>query len=148
MAAQKSEIETLRSQLAEATAIATTATANAQSNLQTILVEERVKAAADRQSLISQITTLINNTGDAQDKRLTQRVETVKADISATQTRLEAASKTHERIIESWSAREELFYTRLCDAKETVRSVLDDDWKVGWARGEAKPFAVEANDAQ
>ncbi|KAI5858375.1 P-loop containing nucleoside triphosphate hydrolase protein [Tricharina praecox] len=129
MAAQKSEIETLRSQLAEATATASAATTTAQSSLQTILVEEREKAAADRQNLISQITTLINNTGAAQDKRLTERVLTVKADIGATQTRLEAASKTHEETIESWSAREELFYTRLCDAKETVRSVLTDDWK-------------------
>jgi len=140
MAAQKSEIGTLRSQLAEATVVATTATATAQSSLQTILAEEREKAAADRQNLISQITTLINNTGFAQDKRLTERVESVKADIGATQIRLEAASKDHEVTIESWSAREELFYTRLCDVKETVQSVLADDWKVSCVCGEVKSF--------
>ncbi|KAF8541673.1 P-loop containing nucleoside triphosphate hydrolase protein [Trichophaea hybrida] len=129
MIAQKSEIEHISRELSEATVIASTATATAQSNLQTILVEERERALKDRQNLIVQITTLINNTADEQDKRLTERIETVQKEIGATQTQLKAASKVHEEGMESWSTREENFYSRLCDAKETVRCVLAQDWQ-------------------
>jgi kinesin family protein 11 len=130
MMSQRSEIEKLRSQLAEATAAASKATATAQSGLKTILVEERQKAAVDRQNLIAQITSLINNTADEQDRRLTERVEAVRTEISTTQTRLEEATKAHDEGMETWSVADKSFYEKLCDAQETVRTVLAEDWKV------------------
>ncbi|KAA8894875.1 P-loop containing nucleoside triphosphate hydrolase protein [Sphaerosporella brunnea] len=129
MRSQRSEIEKLRSQLAEATAAASTATEAAQSGLKTVLVEERQKAAVERQNLIAQIATLINNTADEQDRRLTARVEAVRDEISTVQNRLEEASKAHGEGIENWSVKDESFYSKLCDAQETVRDVLAQDWE-------------------
>lgn len=130
MIAQKSGIEHTGRELSEAAVNASAATAAAQLNLQMILVEERERASKDRQDLIAQIATLINSTADEQDKRLTERIEAVQEEIGATQTQLKVASKVHKEGMESWSAREENFYSRLCDAKETVRCVLARDWQV------------------
>jgi kinesin family protein 11 len=130
MVSQRFEIEKLRSELAAATTAANTAAATAQSGLKAVLVEERQKAAVDRQNLIAQITSLINNSADEQDRRLAERVEAVQSEVSITQTRLEEASKAHEEGIDTWSARDESFYSRLCDAQETVRCVLAQDWEV------------------
>lgn len=130
MMAQRAEIARLNHELSEATATASAATAAAQSNLQTILAEERERAAKDRQNLVAQITTLIGNSGEEQDGRLALRIGGVQADISASQARLDEASKAHVDNMEAWSARDEKFYSRLCDAKETVRCVLAHDWQV------------------
>lgn len=147
MMAQKAEIARLNHELSEATATASAATATAQSNLQAILAEERERAAKDRQNLIAQITTLINNSGEEQDGRLGLRIGGVQADISATRARLDEASKVHVDNMENWSARDEKFYSRLCDAKETVRCVLAHDWQVWWICSATKRrFRALSND--
>ena len=130
MMAQKAEIEKLRLQLAEATAVARMTAAKAQANIQTILGEERQKSRAERQALVAQISNLINTTGEEQDRRLLKRVEAVQSEIGTTQVKIEEATAVHETGLETWSAREEEFYAKLCNAKETVREVLAQDWKV------------------
>jgi kinesin family protein 11 len=130
MKEQKTEIERLGKELTCATVVASEATEKAQESLKTILVEEKEKSAKDRQDLIAQITTLINNNADEQDERLTKRVDGLQADITATKTALDEASKTHQDGLDTWSEREESFYTSLCTAQETVRRILSEDWQV------------------
>lgn len=130
MKEQKAEIERLGKELTSATATASEATEKAQESLKTILVEERENSAKDRQNLIAQITTLINSNADEQDERLSKRVDGLQAEITATKTALDEASKTHQNGLDTWSEREESFYTSLCTAQETVRRILSEDWQV------------------
>lgn len=132
MMAQNAEIEKLRLQLAETTAAARETAANAQANIQVILGEERQKSQAERQALIAQISNLINATGEEQDRRLTERVEAVRTEVGATQSKIDEATAAHESGLETWKSREGEFYSRLCSAKETVREVLENDWKVSF----------------
>ncbi|CCX30040.1 Similar to Kinesin-like protein bimC; acc. no. P17120 [Pyronema omphalodes CBS 100304] len=129
MKEQKAEIERLGKELTSATATASEATEKAQESLKTILVEERENSAKDRQNLIAQITTLINSNADEQDERLSKRVDGLQAEITATKTALDEASKTHQNGLDTWSEREESFYTSLCTAQETVRRILSEDWQ-------------------
>jgi kinesin family protein 11 len=130
MIAQHEKIRLLRSQLVDAVAAAAKATDTAERNLQTVLDEERQRASVDRQHLIAQITSLINNTAGEQERRLTERIDDVRSDMTHTQVKLGTASLDYEDRMDVWARREQKFYSELCDAKNTVRCVLSNDWQV------------------
>jgi hypothetical protein len=130
MIAQKAEIEKLRLELSSATVAAATATNDAQSNLDLILQEEREKAAAERQNLVSQITSLINSTADEQDQRLVKRIKLVQSDMVASKDELEVAAKKYNEGMIQWSGEEDKFINELTSSKETLNTMLANDWEV------------------
>lgn len=117
-------------ELTSATAAAALAATTAQGTLECILTEERERASADRQKLIAQISTLINDTADDQDKRLTKRIDLVRNEMNAAQNELETASKSYEERMDLWSQEEEKFSNGLAESKETVKQALVEDWQV------------------
>ncbi|KAL7274763.1 Kinesin-related motor protein [Rhizina undulata] len=126
---QKAEVEKLRVQLASATNAAASASTTAKSTLDTILAEERKRATDDRQSLITQITALINSTADEQDKRLTKRVKLVQDDMDIAKDELETAAKEYASGMDVWSEQEEVFSNELVVQREELKKKLVDDWR-------------------
>lgn len=130
MANQKSEIEELKIKVESTAAIATKTTAEAHTQLNTILNEERAQNALDRQNLISQITSLINATADGQNARLTQRIETVRTDLDSTRVTVEAATKEHEEHMKKLAASNETFLETLASSRERIHDSIVQDQEV------------------
>ncbi|KAG0636196.1 P-loop containing nucleoside triphosphate hydrolase protein [Tuber brumale] len=127
--AQKAEAEKLRLQLSSATAAVVIATDTAQSSLDSILREERERAATDRQNLISQITALINATAEDQDKRLTKRVQLVQGEILSAKEELDEATKQYNAGMDQWSGGEERFINELVISQDSLKKILVQDWQ-------------------
>ncbi|KAI5803776.1 P-loop containing nucleoside triphosphate hydrolase protein [Geopyxis carbonaria] len=127
MANQKSEIEQLKVKVESTAATATKTTAEAHTQLNTILNEERAQNTLDRQSLISQITALINATADEQDGRLTQRIETVRTNLDSTRVTVEAATKEHEEHMNKLAASNESFLETLASSRERIHDSIVQD---------------------
>jgi len=102
----------------------------ASSQLEACLAEERQQAVADRQNLLSQITTLVNASGEAQDARLTAKINTVQANISSSTSKLEAANAKFAEGMDVWSQKEKLLVEEVLKSRETLKTKMKQDWTV------------------
>ncbi|KAI9706699.1 MAG: kinesin motor protein cin8 [Candelina mexicana] len=125
---QKAEAENLREQLSVASTSAVQANAAASSQLETVLAEERQQAATDRQTLLSQITTLINTSGEAQDTRLTTKIASIQNGITASNAAFEAARSQYGGDMDVWSQKEKLLVGEVLKSRDTLKSKLKKDW--------------------
>jgi kinesin family protein 11 len=127
---QKTEADDLRQQLAVASAVAMEANTAASTQLDSLLTEEREQASADRQNLLSQITSLIAAQGDAQDSRLRTKINKVQNDIKASQDVFEASRAKYSEGMDSWNDKEIKLVGEVLRSRETLKSKLKEDWVV------------------
>lgn len=127
---QKAEVEKLRKQLTTATAATMIVADAAQTSLDTILMQERERAAADRAKLIAQITTLINSNAEDQELRITQRIQLVQSEMALAQEELEAAETAYNEGMDVWTEAEDAFIENLTGKKEGLKTMLQEDWQV------------------
>lgn len=130
MISQKSQIDTLRFQLASSTTAATAANEAAKNAFSTIIKEERERAAADRQSLITQISALINTTAGEQDDRLTKRISFVQSEMDVARNELQDAAADQAHKLGAWSESEERFITDMAESRDKLKQKLVMDWEV------------------
>lgn len=127
---QKAEVEKLRLQLTSATAATITVADAAQTSLDTILKEERERAAADRAGLIAQITALVNGAAEDHDRRISQRVQLVQSEMAIAQEELQAAEAAYNEGMDVWTGAEDTFIETLTGKKEVLKTMLQEDWQV------------------
>lgn len=127
---QKAEVEKLRRQLTSATATTMSVADAAQTSLDSILREERERAATDRAKLIEQITALINSSAEDQELRMTQRVQLVQSEMALAQEELEAAETAYNEGMDVWTGAEDTFIENLTGKKEGLKTMLQEDWQV------------------
>lgn len=106
------------------------ANAAASARLDVVLTEERQQLAADRQNLLSQITSLITAQGEAQDARLSAKVSEVQKDIIASKAAFEASRAKYSQSMDSWNERETGLVGEVLRSRETLKSKLKEDWVV------------------
>lgn len=138
---QKAEVEKLRRQLTSATATTMSVADAAQNSLDSILREERERAATDRAKLIAQITVLINNNAEDQELRMTQRIQLVQSEMALAQEELEAAETAYSEGMDAWTGVEDTFIENLTGKKEGLKTMLQEDWQVRWL------FAPDASES-
>jgi len=102
----------------------------AAARLDAVLVEERQQLAADRQSLLSQISSLIAAQGEAQDLRLTTRITEVQRDIISSKDTFEASRAKYSQGMDSWNDKETSLVGEVLRSRETLKSKLKEDWVV------------------
>ena len=129
LASQTAEIMDLKSQLATATAKAEEGSLSATTALDRVLGDERERAALERQSLIVQLTALINTTANDQETRLAQRVALVKGDMANSQQDLSQASVQFAGKLTSMSTADDKFLADLATSREKLKTTLQADWK-------------------
>lgn len=127
---QKAEVEKLRQQLTSATAATMSVADAAQTSLDSILREERERAATDRAKLIAQITALINSSAEDQELRMTQRIQLVQSEMALAQEELEAAEAAYNEGMDVWTGVEDTFIENLTGKKEGLKTMLQEDWQV------------------
>jgi kinesin family protein 11 len=135
--AQRTEADKLRQQLHAASELAMQANAAASTKLDDVLQEERIQAAADRQSLLSQITSLMTAQGEAQDQRLEAKISEVQKSILSSNEAFQASSTKYSQGMDSWNEKEGKLVEDVLRSRETLKCKLKEDWVVridprGW----------------
>ena len=127
---QKAEADDLRKQLSVASKTAVEANKTASSQLQACLIEERKLAATDRQNLLSQITALVDASGEAQDARITTKISAIQENISSTTSEFEAANAKYAKGMDIWTEKENLLMGEVLESRDTLKGKMKQDWTV------------------
>ncbi|KAL2835408.1 P-loop containing nucleoside triphosphate hydrolase protein [Aspergillus pseudoustus] len=126
---QRNEIDRLRVELQKSNRENIETTRKASSHLAQTLEEEQVAAEAERELLMSQIKTLIDESRRKQFGRLKTRIDGVRTDIASSGDWLEQATSHHDRQIDEWVFRSEQFAKDVNASKEEFKSRMQSDWE-------------------
>lgn len=127
---QKAEIHRLRLELQEANRQTVEANRKASSNLAHVLEEEQANAQTERENLMSQIRSLLDESSQRQSSRLKSKVDTVRNDISASGDSLEQATAQYDRHVDEWIFKEERFAKDLTASRDEIKTKMQNDWEV------------------
>ena len=127
---QKTEAEALRADLSTAARAAMQADTDASSHLEACLTEERQQAATDRDTLLSQITGLINRAGEDQEARLEGKINSIRSDIFASRTGFESSEKSYQDGMDIWSKKEHSLIEEVMKSRDTLKGKMKKDWTV------------------
>ncbi|KAH0566044.1 hypothetical protein GP486_000565 [Trichoglossum hirsutum] len=141
---QKAEADELRQQLAAASTELVRANTAASANLGTVLEEERQQAASDRQTLLSQITKLIDSVAETQDARLASRIGSMQSDIGASRSTFEAAQVKYNEGMEVWAQKENQLVEEVLKSREELKGKLKKDWVVANAHNSSIQKATKS----
>lgn len=97
--------------------------------LETCLNKERAQASQDRQTLLAQITTLINSSGQAQELRWESKINAVRKDIASARSTLDTANENYDTSMDLWSEKENLLVGEVLKSRDTLKIKMKDDWK-------------------
>ena len=132
--AQKIEAENLRQAASLAATAAMEAEANASARLNACLSEERSQMAVDRKNLLSQITDLINKSGDIQDARWESKFNVIRDELSASTLSFKDANKSYNDKIDLWSGKEDMLIDEVMKSRDTLKNKMKKDWMVSFLR--------------
>jgi kinesin family protein 11 len=130
--AQKTEADALRQQLNVASELSMQASSAASAKLEDILREEREQVAADRQTLLSQITSLVIAQGETQDSRLSAKIGEVQKDVISSKASFEASRAQYGQGMDAWNEKEGKLVEEVLRSRETLKSKLKEDWVVSY----------------
>ncbi|KAL8804296.1 MAG: hypothetical protein Q9182_002661 [Xanthomendoza sp. 2 TL-2023] len=125
---QKTEADKLRSQISTAAQDVMQAEAQICSRLESVLKEERAQAAQDRQNLLSQISALVTESGEAQDARWESQINRVKSDVMASRSVFENEEKKYSESMDVWSKKEKLLVEDVVKSRDALKSRMKKDW--------------------
>lgn len=127
---QKAEINRLRLELQEANRQTVEANRKASSNLAHVLEEEQANAQTERETLMSQIRNLLEESSRCQSSRLKTKVDTLRNDISASGESLEQATAQYDRHVDEWIFKEEQFAKDVTASRDEIKTKMQNDWEV------------------
>ncbi|KAJ5177312.1 uncharacterized protein N7500_000011 [Penicillium coprophilum] len=126
---QKSEVHKLRLELQAANRQTVDANRRASSNLAQILQEEHASAQAERETLMSHIRGLLEDSNHKQNNRLKGKFDALRTDMSASGDSLEQATAQHDRHIDEWIFKEEQFAKDITASKDEIKTRMQNDWE-------------------
>ncbi|KAJ5251162.1 hypothetical protein N7489_001572 [Penicillium chrysogenum] len=141
---QKSEVHKLRLELQAANRQTVEANRKASSNLAQVLEEEHASAQAERETLMSHIRGLLEDSSHRQNNRLKGKFDTLRTDISASGDSLEQATARHDRHIDEWIFKEEQFAKDITASKDEIKTRMQNDWETFDQRNASIHRATEA----
>lgn len=106
--------------------------ANAQisKRLDICLAEERIQASVNRQNLLSQITTLINQSGELGDARWESKFNSARNELASTALDLQAANDNYNKNMDIWSQKETLLIDKITMSRDMLKQKMKQDWTV------------------
>ncbi|EAW20878.1 putative kinesin family protein (BimC) [Aspergillus fischeri NRRL 181] len=126
---QKAEIHQLRLQLQEANQQSVEANRRASAHLAQTMEEENAHAEAERDHLMSQIRSLIEESRQRQFGRLKGRVECVRTDIMSSGDSLEQATAHYDRQVDEWVFKSEQFAKDVIASRDEFKTKMQHDWE-------------------
>ncbi|KUI62027.1 Kinesin-like protein bimC [Cytospora mali] len=128
LSAQRSESDTLRRQLEEASKAMVRSNESVSAQIQTVVNEERKQGAEDRQRLLAQITGLINAHSDQQESRLAGKAARIQKRVEGAKETFEGQLETYSTGMDTWDSNEESLLQDVAKSRDTLKSKLKDDW--------------------
>lgn len=127
---QKVEADELRSRISTAAQDVMQAEIQVSSQLESVLNEERAQAAQDRQELLSQISSLVTKSGEAQDARWQSKINDVRSDIMSSRSVFENEEKKYSESMDLWSKKENSLVEEVITSRDALKSRMKMDWTV------------------
>jgi kinesin family protein 11 len=128
--AQKVEANQLRSELQEANRRNIESSKTASLQLDTCLQNERVAAQEDRQALLSQISQLIENSGNQQDQRISSAVEKTQTHLAESRTAFEIANSNYNDGMKRWLDHDNTLVAQVNKSRDALKNKMKKDWTV------------------
>lgn len=135
---QKLEADELRSKASSAVKAAMQADADASVRLEACLTEQRFQAAQDRRDMLSQITDLVNGTGERQESQWESKVNAIRDDIAASRSTLQSADSKYNDEMDMWSRKENLLVDEVLKSRDTLKGKIKKDWTVSHILSQSK----------
>ncbi|KAJ5782029.1 hypothetical protein N7457_003803 [Penicillium paradoxum] len=126
---QKTEVNKLRLELQAANRQTVEANRKASSNLAQVLEDEHANAQTERETLMSHIRGLLEESNQKQNNRLRGKFDALRTDISASGDSLEQATAQHDRHIDEWIFKEEQFAKDIAASKDEFKTRMQNDWE-------------------
>lgn len=127
---QREEAGRLRSDLQQANKKVAEANDSATTKLQSFVEEERRTANQERADLLSQIKTLLDESGERQAARFVRKADELKSDISTSQRCLRDAATTYGNGMDRWNEQEKDIVDKVMRSEESLRKKMEEDWSV------------------
>jgi kinesin family protein 11 len=127
---QKSGAEKLRLQIVAANNELAVKNSASTIRLSTLLEEERQTQAAERQALLTQITTLINSTTQKQEQRVEQGITSIRTefdDAAAVHSKVQETYAVDER---EWCAQSDELVSKVIRSRDSVKNKIKTDFAV------------------
>ena len=102
----------------------------ASSKLEATLGDERRAAETDRVNLLSQIQSLIDETGERQTKRLKSKVDNVRGEMETSRIALQQADTKYGEEMDQWAQKEDDLVEEVTKSKESLKTKMRNDWMV------------------
>ena len=106
------------------------ATTDISDRLECTLAKEKTEAAANRQELLSQITDLVNQSGQTQDTRWELEMNDICKDIATSRNTFAAAEGNYSEGMDAWIHQENHLVDEVMKSRDTLRAKMKKDWIV------------------
>lgn len=127
---QREEVEELRRQIQEANEKIIASNAAASSSLEKCLSDERQASQHDRDQLLAQVRTLMDESTKKQEMRLSSNVDETRSRLMSSRTEFERASKVYTEGMSQWSDKDRSFVSQVVSSKESLKNKMKKDWTV------------------
>lgn len=127
---QKAEADRLREHISSANNTFLEAGQESRQALQQAIEEERQRSAADRERLISQISTLITSSAETQERRISEHLSHANKRIKTSEDDYTVARNTYTEDSSAWQDRSQSLIDSCVRSKEAVKMKIRTDWTV------------------
>ncbi|KJX97798.1 kinesin family protein [Zymoseptoria brevis] len=125
---QQSEAQRLRQQIVEASDTFVEAGQSSHTHLSEAVQNEKETAAKEREALLSQIASLVNNSAAAQEARMAGYLECANKRIKTSQDDYRIAQQTYGNGMDDWSVSGQSMIAASVKAREAIKNKLKADW--------------------
>lgn len=139
---QRSESDSLRRQLEEASRTMVRANESVSIQIQEVVEEERKQAAEDRQKLMAQIAGLLNTHAEQQETRLAGKANKIQERVKGAKEAFEGQINTYSTGMDEWDSNEERLLEDVAESRDTLKIKLKDDWTVSCGPALARDLAL------
>ncbi|KAK3393839.1 putative kinesin-related protein bimC [Podospora didyma] len=128
ISAQKAESDMLRQQLEGASQTIVESNAAVSARIQQVLDEERRQAAAERQNLLLQITSLINSQAELQQNRLAGKAALIRQTVDDSSNDFEGSLAQYSEGMDAWGIKDTQLLDEVAKSRDAMKIKLKDDW--------------------
>ncbi|KAK3341800.1 P-loop containing nucleoside triphosphate hydrolase protein [Lasiosphaeria hispida] len=128
ISAQKAESDLLRQQLEGASETIVQSNASVSARIQEVLDEERKQATVERQTLLTQITSLINSQAETQQNRLAGKTSLIQETIMDANNAFEEDVAQYSEGMDTWNVKDSELLDVVAKSRDAMKIKLKNDW--------------------
>ncbi|PNS21900.1 hypothetical protein CAC42_498 [Sphaceloma murrayae] len=144
----KAEVERLQLELVNANNALLESQAASRQTLVRAMATERTTAAEERNELLQQIGSLIQNSAVKQEERVQSHIEALNTAACTSETTHSAAQANYTSSMASWSGSSASLISQLLSSREAIKSKIKSDWSLANSTSDAIKSTTQAVHSQ